>query len=103
MTLVFALSGTMHAAGSYAELRETAPLWLFAGFAVQSIGVAAQEMITMLMVEGKVGPDVRQVVTIAFWWFWGWLTAPMVIGDMAACGLFQAKVMPYSIVNLVWK
>jgi hypothetical protein len=55
------------------------------------------------MVEGKVGPGVRQVVTIAFWWFWGWLTAPMVIGDMAACGLFQAKVMPYSIVNLVWK
>jgi hypothetical protein len=103
MTLVFALSGSMHAAGSYTELRETAPLWLFAGFAVQSIGVAAQEMITMLMVKGKAGQGARQVVTIAFWWFWGWLTAPMVIGDMAACGLFQSKVMPYSVVNLVWK
>jgi hypothetical protein len=103
MTFVFALSGFMHAAGSYAELRETAPLWLFAGFAVQSIGVAAQEMITMLMVKGKVGPGVKQAVTIAFWWFWGWLTAPIVIGDMAACGLFQSKVIPYSIVNRLLK
>jgi len=103
MTLVFALSGVMHAAGSYTELRETAPLWLFFGFAVQSVGVAAQEMITKLMVKGKVGPGVKQVVTIAFWWFWGWLTALIVIGDMAACGLFQSKVIPYSIVNRFWK
>lgn len=89
----------MHAAGSYAELRETAPLWLFAGFAIQSLGVAAQETITLLMGKLKVGPGVRQAVTISFWWFWGWLTAPMVIGDMAACGLFQSKVIPVHVVE----
>jgi hypothetical protein len=99
MTLVFALSGSMHALGSYAELRETTPLWLFAGFVIQSVGVAAQEMITLLMMKGKVGPGVRQGVTIFFWWLWGWLTAPMVIGDMAACGLFQSKVIPVHVVE----
>ena len=103
MTLIFALSGSMHAAGSYAELRETTPLWLFAGFMIQSLGVAAQEMITGLMVKGKVGNGVRRGVTIGFWWFWGWLTAPMVIGDMAACGLFQSKVIPFKIVDRFWK
>jgi len=60
MTIVFALSGSMHAAGSYAELQKTAPLWLFAGFLVQSVGVALQEMITMLLVKMKVGPGVRR-------------------------------------------
>jgi hypothetical protein len=103
MTLIFALSGSMHAAGSYAELRETTPLWLFAAFMIQSVGVAAQEMITMLMVKGKVGAGVKQAVTIFFWWFWGWLTAPIVIGDMAACGLFQSKVIPFPVVDRFWK
>jgi hypothetical protein len=103
MTIVFALSGSMHAAGSYAELRKTAPLWLFAGFLVQSVGVALQEMITMLLVKLKVGPGVKKAVINCYWLSWGCLTAPMVIGDMAACGLFQSKVIPFGFIDMSWK
>jgi hypothetical protein len=103
MTVVFALSGSMHAAGSYAELRETTPLWLFAGFVVQSVGVALQEMITMLLAKMKVGPAIKKAVINCYWLSWGCLTAPMVIGDMAACGLFQSKVLPFSMMDRIWK
>jgi hypothetical protein len=103
MTIVFALSGSMHAAGSYAELRETAPLWLLAGFVVQSVGVALQEMVTMFLVKMKVGSGIRIAVINCYWFSWGWLTAPIVIGDMAACGLFQSKVLPFSVIDLFWK
>lgn len=103
MTLIFALSGSMHAAGSYAELRETAPLWLFAGFAVQSVGIALQEMITIILVRLKIPKGVQKVLLTLYWLSWGWLMAPIVLGDMAACGLFQAKVLPFSFVNAFWK
>jgi hypothetical protein len=97
MTLVFALSGSMHAAGSYTVLRKSDPLWLFAGFTVQPVGVALQEMITASLVKMGIGPRVIHVFVICYWFGWGWLTAPMVIGDMAACGLFQSKVIPFHI------
>ena len=97
MILVFALSGSMHAAGSYAELRKTDPLWLFAGFTVQPVGVLLQEIITKFLVKMEVGPRVKQAFVIGYWFAWGCLTAPMVIGDMAACGLFQSKVIPFHV------
>jgi hypothetical protein len=103
MTTVFALSGSMHAAGSYAELRKTAPLLLFAGFVIQSVGVALQETITMFLVKMRVGPGLKKAVINCYWFGWGITTAPMVIGDMAACGLFQSKVIPFSIIDLFWR
>jgi len=103
LTIVFALSGSMHAVGSYAELRETAPLWLFAGFVVQSVGVALQEMITTFLAKIKVGPRIQKAIINSYWLSWGCLTAPMVIGDMAACGLFQSKVLPCSVIDVFWK
>ena len=103
MILVFALSGFMHAAGSYAVLRKTDPLWLFAGFVIQPVGVALQDLIIGSLVKMKAGPRVTQVFVICYWFGWASLTAPMVIGDMAACGLFQAKVIPFHVVELFWR
>lgn len=93
----------MHAAGSYAVLRKSDPLWLFAGFTVQPVGVALQEMITAFLVKMGTGPRLIHGFVICYWFGWGWLTAPMVIGDMAACGLFQSKVIPFHVVEFLWR
>ncbi|KAE8383215.1 membrane bound O-acyl transferase family-domain-containing protein [Aspergillus bertholletiae] len=108
-SVAFALSGFIHALGSYTQWPDTKPLsgpFLF--FILQFVGVAIQEFVSHVVVPaflykytGKVGKArlplwLRRSANAGFVFGWLWLTAGLIMDDFAKGGLWLTEPLPVS-------
>ncbi|KAF2668997.1 hypothetical protein BT63DRAFT_424723 [Microthyrium microscopicum] len=102
MSIAFLCSGLLHASLSVGAIGQTRPLrgpLLF--FVLQPIGVALQIMFVTVLQRASLGswvsPRVGGFVNLAWCLVWGYLTAPLLIEDLAKGGQFLFEPVPFSI------
>ncbi|KAE8405877.1 membrane bound O-acyl transferase family-domain-containing protein [Aspergillus pseudonomiae] len=110
MTFVaFALSGFIHACGSYTQLSDTNPLsGTFLFFVLQFVGVTIQEFLSYVVVPAllykytgkprktRLPRWLRRSANAGFVFGWLWLTAGLIMDDFAAGGLWLTEPLPVS-------
>ncbi|KAL1613542.1 hypothetical protein SLS54_010513 [Diplodia seriata] len=97
----FALSGCLHAAGSYTQAGRTHPLsGPFAFFVLQAFGVVAQMLLVRALARVVVPPGtprwVRRAGNFAFVHVWFYYTAPLLADDFARGGIWLFEPVPLS-------
>ncbi|KIW09508.1 uncharacterized protein PV09_00384 [Verruconis gallopava] len=104
--VAFALSGSIHASGSYTSIGDTKPLrgpFLF--FILQPFGILAQilaaECLGKAGIAGRVPLAARRVTNVVFAYTWFYFTAPIFIEDLAKGGTFLYEPVPFSIFRLL--
>ena len=107
--VAFALSGFIHACGSYTQWSDTKPLsGTFLFFILQFVGVTIQESVSRVVVPalldkytGKLGKTrlprwLRRSANAGFAFGWLWLTAGLIMDDFAKGGLWLTEPLPLS-------
>lgn len=97
----FALSGFLHACGSYTQIPLTNPIrgpFLF--FIVQGVGILVQTAATFTLTQLSVGQSVprwvRQAANFIFTLAWLYYTGPLLVDDFARGGAWLAELIPVS-------
>ncbi|KAI9818423.1 MAG: hypothetical protein M1827_000482 [Pycnora praestabilis] len=103
--VAFALSGTLHACGSYTTFSNTThPLTgSFTFFILQPIGIIAQMLASRLLKMYGIAPHipnrVRQVGNFVVVHVWLYYTAPLLVDDFARGGIWLFEPVPFSVVR----
>ncbi|CZR53290.1 uncharacterized protein PAC_03168 [Phialocephala subalpina] len=102
MQIVFLLSGICHGGASHIQLTHTYPILTFIGFTSQAIGIALQILIDSFMETFEVGHVKRKAWILLYSLVWAFFTMYVFLGDLAASGAFKLKLVPFSVVGLLW-
>lgn len=101
LAIAFALSGCLHACGSYTQIGDTRPLMgPLRFFLLQILGVTAQTQTTRWL--GRMGVTqrlpgwVRKGTNFAYTHVWFYYTAPLLVDDFAAGGIWLFEPLPIS-------
>lgn len=102
LSVAFTLSGCLHACGSYTQLGETSPIrGPFTFFVLQIFGVAFQlqatAVLTRMGVKNKTPRWLRRVVNFVYVHVWLYHTAPLLVDDFAAGGVWLFEPLPISL------
>jgi hypothetical protein len=105
MFMAFGLSGIMHACGSHTSIGDTRPIrGPFAFFILQPFGIVGQALLARAFQRAGIAHRVPLVLQRAsifvYVHVWFYFTAPLLIEDMAAGGLFLYEPVPFSIFRL---
>jgi hypothetical protein len=101
--LIFALSGLLHATGSFTQNQKTYPAMQFAGMFLQAPGIILQLLIERMLKAWGMRDGVRKTLVLVWVILWATPTAYMVTGDVARSGMFQVKILPLSVIDLCLK
>ena len=100
ITVAFAMSGFVHACGSYTQWPDTQPLRPFLFFILQPIGIGSQRLFAHLLqkhgVTIRLGEKIRCAANLIFTLTWLWTTFPLLADDFARGGLWLAEPLPIS-------
>ena len=96
--LVFALSGIMHAAGSWVT-PGTTPWHSFLAFFFQANAIVLQELVRAGLKKLGARKVVQKLGVLVFVLGWSLLTMPLLVGDMAVAKYWHAKALPFCIIG----
>lgn len=101
LLIAFFLSGCLHASGSYTQLGETRPMrGPMAFFLLQAVGIWVQTaMVQQLRSAGvvdKTPRTLRRIVNLLVVHIWLYWTAPLLVDDFAAGGIWLFEPIPFS-------
>lgn len=104
LVIVFGLSGTIHACGSYTQLGQTATLsGPFRFFMSQVIGIGAQMVVVDLLRRSGITPRcprwLSRIANFVYVHVWFYHTAPWLTNDLSKGGLWLYEPLPVSIVR----
>jgi hypothetical protein len=104
--VAFALSGSLHAAGSYTSIGDTRPLrGPFTFFILQPVGILGQEFakdsFTRLLRFKRVPQAIRRAVNFVYVHFWLYHTGLFLVEDLAKGGTFLYEPVPLSVFRLI--
>lgn len=103
--IAFALSGFIHASGSFTTFSPSKP---FSGpmvfFALQAVGIVVQQALTTLFTKKLPFPRwLGKVTNVAFALVWMVLTGPFLADDFARCGIWLFEPVPVSFLRgIIW-
>ena len=99
--VAFALSGILHACGSYTSIHSTRPLHSFMFFALQPAGLLGQKAMTDWIKRTgwreRIPWWLRELGNFVFVLLWFYITGPIVADDFAATGIWLYEPVPFSI------
>ncbi|PWY85760.1 hypothetical protein BO94DRAFT_96727 [Aspergillus sclerotioniger CBS 115572] len=96
--IAFALSGLVHASGSYVQYRETIPLTgAFRFFILQAVGILAQEIISPSW--SRCPKSIRRICNAVFALGWLLLTGGSIVEDFSRGGLWFTEPLPVSVLR----
>ena len=104
VAVAFLLSGILHACASYTLLGPTRPWKCFLFFAIQPLGMALQNICSMLFA-GLFGSTNRwkmyvcRPANLGFTAIWLWMLAGLALDDMTSGGMWLAEPVPFSLVR----
>ncbi|KAF2087610.1 hypothetical protein K490DRAFT_41473 [Saccharata proteae CBS 121410] len=101
----FALSGSLHASGSYTQLGHTHPIsGPLVFFTSQALGIVVQIVLSTFLdkagITAKTPRLVRQLTNFAYVHVWFFYTAPLLCDDFARGGLWMMEPVPVSFLRL---
>jgi hypothetical protein len=104
--LAFALSGSIHACGSYTAIGPTRPFrGPFMFFFLQPLGILSQMFLTKALqragVISRLPVFLCQVGNFVLVHTWFYYTAPLLIDDLATSGLLLYEPVPFSVFRLL--
>lgn len=103
LVVAFALSGILHACGSYTAAGPTRPLNLMAFFLLQAVGVFGEAVLgQMLRPVGRrlrAPKVVRSMLTWLYVHVWFYYTAPLLADDFARGGVWLLEPIPVSLLR----
>ena len=101
----FLIGGAIHACGSYTMWGATKPIYSFAFFALQPVGIALQITgswsLSRLNVMNNIPSHIRKATNVAFAVFWLLLTFPLLADDFAEGGLWLTEPFPVSVIQIL--
>ena len=102
--IAFSCSGFLHTCASYTSIGKTNPLSAaFLFFFLQPFGVIGQLSYLKLLRKTGVSPYIPRhlawAANVVFVYYWLYLTAPLLIDDLARGGQFLYEPVPFSIVR----
>ena len=100
LIVAFAMSGFVHACGSYTLWPDTRPWRPFLFFMIQPLGIACQKHIAQLLERHGISPRFwrtsRYAANLVFTIVWLWFTFPLLADEFARGGLWLAEPLPIS-------
>jgi hypothetical protein len=104
--IAFALSGSIHAAGSHTSIGDTRPIrGPFMFFILQPIGIMGQTLLAKALqnmgISNRMPIVVQQATNFVVVHIWLYYTAPLLIDDLAKGGTFLFEPIPFSISRLL--
>jgi hypothetical protein len=102
LAIAFALSGLVHACGSWTAAGESYPIsGPFAFFMVQAAGIFVESSLTQALkptgLADKIPRRVKQVFTFVYVHVWFYFTAHMLCDDFTRCGIWLFEPVPISL------
>ena len=97
VTIAFALSGSLHAAGSYTQFADTKPLRPFLFFMVQGLGSLGQRTVTRSLGTKNLPQWLRRTGNGLFVLIWAYYTGPLLADDFARGGIWLFEPLPFSL------
>ncbi|KAL1302593.1 hypothetical protein AAFC00_002970 [Neodothiora populina] len=101
LCVAFALSGCVHACGSYTQLGDTQPLkgpFLF--FVLQVVGISAQLALTAFLnklgIASRTPKWLSRMANFVYVHVWLYHTAPLLVDDFARGGVWLYEPLPFS-------
>ena len=105
LIIPFAISGAIHAAGSYTMWGATRPIDSFLFFVLQPVGIAIQILgslcLTRLNLGKNIPMDVRKAANVLFAVIWLLKTFPLLCDDFARGGLWLTEPFPVSVLQML--
>ena len=100
LIVAFAMSGFVHACGSYTLWPDTRPWRPFLFFMIQPVGIACQKYFAYLLEKHRITTRFwrtsRYAANLVFTIIWLWLTFPLLADEFARGGLWLAEPLPIS-------
>ena len=101
LQVIFLVSGVCHAAASYMQAAHTYPSLTFIAFTAQGLGIRIQQVLPTFLEKRRWSNMQRNSAIVVFGVIWTYFTIYMFLGDLAASGAFQLKLIPVSVVGLL--
>jgi Membrane bound O-acyl transferase family len=100
LIIAFALSGSLHACGSYTQSGDTWPMGPFLFFMLQAVGIVVQisavQVLKSFHFRDKIPLGLRRTSNLLFVLGWLWVTAPLLVDDLAKGGIWLFEPLPFS-------
>ena len=99
LVFAFGFSGLIHAGGSIAQLPPTKPWYPIVFFALQALGMLLQALLCQVLRTPiqKMPSWVRRVTNLLYVFWWGYMSANLLIDDFARGGLWLHEPVPFSL------